>query len=311
MISSSSSDRGLNVMVVAASTDLILAARCLRSLATHLPQALAVRLVTNDPVQGQHVLDEVELTDGAVVPDDALLSRAEQDLPGWYRQQVLKLRAGSILSGDVFAVMSGDTWLLRRLGDAQLFARDGRPYLQVNRYRRSDSPHLAYERRRVEAVAQLLGVEPVRSRHLGDFICDFFCFERVLLDLTLGRLAQVHGPNWTRILHGRDTDLTAMAMFGEYTTYAVAALEIAASPPPIRISRESHVLQIHSRRALREARYGAPILHLVDKSIQPAEVDAAIDQASRRSEDGPNQPWAGRHPEETQPPDTGQSRSLA
>ena len=268
----------LDVMVVAARADMDLASNCLRSLTKHLPQVGAVRLVTNAVTDGLRVADEVGLPDVEVIADEELLSPSEQKLPGWYRQQVLKLRAGSVLSGDMFAVMSGDTWLLRSLEGSELAAPDGRPYLQVNRYRYA-SPHLAYEQQRVDAVASLLGVEPGRSRELGDFICDFFCFERELLDLTLDRLAQMHGANWTRILDGRGTTLSDMTMFGEYTTYAVAALELAERPPPVRIGEESHVLQIHSRRSLGHATFEAPILHLVDKSIPLGDVEAAIERS--------------------------------
>jgi hypothetical protein len=74
------------------------------------------------------------------------------------------------------------------------------------------------------------------------------------------------------ILAGRAVGRADQAQFGEYTAYALAALELYAERPPVRICRETHVLQIHSRRSLRLARFEAPIVHIVDKSISLAEI---------------------------------------
>jgi len=213
----------------------------------------------------------VGMADVSVVADESLLSARESRLPGWYRQQIIKLRAGEVLSGDTFCVVSGDTLLARTLPVTSLVSLAGSPYLYVNRYR-YPSVHLSYERRRVRAVAELLGVTPNTSLILGDFISDFFCFERSTLLATIERLRRIHGAEWTGVLEGRDTSPADQERFGEYSLYAVVALELAGRRPPVRICRESHVLQLHSRRSLERARFEAPIVHLVDKGIKLDEV---------------------------------------
>lgn len=176
-----------------------------------------------------------------------------------------------MLQGDRYCVMSGDTLLARPLSAGELVSPEGRPYLYVNRYRYA-SRHLEYERRRVKAVAGLLGVEPTISLELGDFISDLFCFDRTLLDHALQHLEQRHGRPWTRVLEGRGTDSVAQERFGEYTLYAVYALECAPISPPVRIRPETHILQVHSPRALSRARFDAALIHLVDKTIPLAQV---------------------------------------
>jgi hypothetical protein len=261
----------LDVLVVASHRDFNTTAQCLRNLVAYFPARRRVVLATDRRQLGEELVKSVGMADVSVVADESLLSARESRLPGWYRQQIIKLRAGEVLSGDTFCVVSGDTLLARTLPVTSLVSLAGSPYLYVNRYR-YPSVHLSYERRRVRAVAELLGVTPNTSLILGDFISDFFCFERSTLLATIERLRRIHGAEWTGVLEGRDTSPADQERFGEYSLYAVVALELAGRRPPVRICRESHVLQLHSRRSLERARFEAPIVHLVDKGIKLDEV---------------------------------------
>ncbi len=260
----------LDVLVVASHRDFELTRQCLLNLAAYLPHR-HVHLVTDRLGQGRDLVDSLDLADVAVIPDDDVLSRQEMQLPGWYKQQIIKLRADRILAGDILCVLSGDTLLARILPISELVAPSGRPYLYVNRYC-YQSDHLSYERRRVRAVAQLLGVTPAISLTLGDFISDLFCFERTVLASAIERLDQRFGAPWTRILAGWHTSLADKERFGEYALYAVTALDLLRDQPPVRVCWESHILQLHSRQSFDLARFEAPIVHIVDKGISVDEV---------------------------------------
>lgn len=262
---------GLDILVVASHRDFAITRQCLWNLAAYVPYRERVYLVTDQPRQGENLVAALGLPGVSVVPDSEVLSAREELLPGWYKQQVIKLRADRILRGGILCVLSGDTLLARPLAISEVVAPSGRPYLYVNRYC-YPSPHLAYERRRVRAVAQLLDVTPARSLDLGDFISDFFCFERDVLKVAITRLEQRFGQPWTRILEGRGTSEADQAGFGEYTLYAVAALELLPEQPPVRVRQETHVLQLHSRHAFDRARFEAPIVHIVAKEITVGEV---------------------------------------
>lgn len=262
---------GLDVMVVASHRDFEVTRHCLRNLTVYLPDAGRVHLVTDDAQRGKDLVGSLGRDDVVVIPDQEILSSDENELPGWYKQQVIKLRADRVLDGAVLCVLSGDTLLAGPLTMADLVDPSGRPYLYVNRYR-YPSAHLSYERQRVRAVAELLGVDPAVSLDLGDFISDLFCFERATLAEAIARLERRIGRPWTRALPERVTSLEEKARFGEYTLYAVAALELSSDPPPVRVCHETHVLQLHSRRSLEFARFEAPIIHIVDKRISVAEV---------------------------------------
>lgn len=267
--------RLLDILVVAIHRDYEITAQCLRNLAAYFPDRGDVHLVTDRVDLGRILIDAAGVPDVGLIADSWFLASWERRLPGWYRQQLIKLRAGALLRGRRFCVMSGDTLLTRPLLASELVAPDGRPYLYVNRYR-YPSRHLAYERRRVRAVAELLGVKPTLSLALGDFISDLFCFDRWTLSATLARLHRRLGRTWTRVLAGRDTGPAGRASFGEYTLYAVAALECGWSKPPVRVRHESHVLQLHSPRSLELATFEAPIVHIVDKRL-------SLEQVTRRA----------------------------
>jgi hypothetical protein len=260
-----------DVLVVASHRDFAITRQCLWNLAAYVPYRRRVYLVTNQPRQGEDLVATLGLSGISVIPDAEVLSAREGLVPGWYKQQIIKLRANRVLGGNILCVLSGDTLLARLLPSSELIAPDGRPYLYVNRYC-YPSPHLAYERRRVRAAAQLLGIAPTISLDLGDFISDLFCFERDVLEFTVARLEHRFGRPWTRILEGRGTSEGDQAGFGEYTLYAVTALELMPEQPPVRMCQETHVLQLHSRHAFEVARFQAPIVHIVDKKIPLDEI---------------------------------------
>lgn len=254
------------MLVVASYRDYEITAQSLRNLLAYFPDRGQVRLATDRADLGKGLVDASGLSEVGVIPDAHLLATRERRLPGWYRQQLIKLRAGAVLRGERFCVMSGDSLLARPLPASELVSPEGRPYLYVNRYR-CPSQHLAYERRRVRAVAALLGVTPTVSLDLGDFISDLFCFERAVLTATIARLQRRLGRTWTRVLDGRTVRPCDQEHFGEYTLYAVAALECGLEPPPVRIRHETHVLQLHSERSLSRATFDAAIVHVVDKNL--------------------------------------------
>lgn len=88
-----------------------------------------------------------------------------------------------------------------------------------------------------------------------------FCFERDVLALAVARLEHRFGQPWTRILEGRGTSEADQTGFGEYTLYAVTALELLSERPPVRVCQETHVLQLHSRHSFNIARFQAPCPH--------------------------------------------------
>ena len=262
----------LDVLVVASRRDGEIATSALRNLGARMRFRGRTFLIMEDRASARAAIERVATPDVGEMADHELLSSSELLLDPWYRQQLIKLRAGRVLAGSSYVVLSGDALLLRRIRRDELVdPASDRPYLYVTRYR-YPARHLAYERSRVMAVGQLLGVEPRRARLLGDFIADLFCFERATLEATLGRLRDRWGASWPRMFEGKVADARHKREFGEYTLYAVGALDCGLDPPPVRWHWQTHILQIHGPEALERAEFDAAVLHVVDKNLPVSKV---------------------------------------
>jgi hypothetical protein len=247
-------------------------------------------LVTNDTDALNRRLERAGLGDGILVSDDAAwLSSREQELPGWYRQQVIKLRSHLVCGTASFCNLGADTLLLREIERSDLVG-DAKPYLYYNGFswdgiRRLDLFDQAvridtwlYEKRRLRNVARILQVRPTRAGRYVDFIFDLFCFDRAYLEGLNGYLARLYGPDYfSRLLSTLgDRDRTR---FGEWTLYATYLLDVLKAPVAVRDSASSFLAQVRSRRVLDRFTFDSKIVHFVDKSFG---VDAIVREIVER-----------------------------
>jgi hypothetical protein len=264
----------------------------LRAHERHFAPEGALILISNNLPKLRDFLDRAGLASGAALSADGeWLSRGELALPGWYRQQVIKLRAHRFCASERFCNLGADTLLLDAISTED-FVDDGRPVLYYNRATTLGQAILGleplrrrYERHRVAHVARILGVEPRRARRYADFINDLFCFERDHLAGLNAHLERRHGPDpYTRLLgalgDGRpDTNPFGgwtQNRFGEWTLYSVYLLDLLGADVALRNAAAGYLLQIHSARQLRLSRFDARVVHLVAKGFQPAQIAAKI-----------------------------------
>ena len=225
-------------------------------------------LISNDLPYLREFVDRIGLTGRAdLYADGEWLSSSEAELPGWFRQQIIKLRASEFCRTDAFCNLGADTLLLEPIDRADLID-GGVPVLYYTRHLLPDK-HFLYERGRVNHVARILHVEPTVARRYTDFINDFFCFSREAL-LSLNRyLEKLYGPDcFATLLRGLDSGREAdRNQFGEWTLYSVYLLDVLGQRPTLRNTRDGYLHQVHSRRALSWYRFDTKIVHLVAKDI--------------------------------------------
>ena len=198
--------------------------------------------------------------------DHEVLPASLASLPGWSRQQAIKLSADRICDAPRVLCLGADTVLLRSVGPAELL-EGGEPVLYYNRYP-YPCGHLDYERRRVRHVARLLGVEPHRSLPLGDFILDLMLFDRRHLVALREHLQQRHGPDpLARLLPASPQTLEDKVRFGEWTLVAVFILDVLQASPPIRNAQSRYLAQVHSQRELERFNFDARVVHFVSKQF--------------------------------------------
>lgn len=228
----------------------------------------------------------------ALGTDVEWLSRRELALPGWYRQQVIKLRAHRFCATPRFCCLGADTLLLGDITADDFVTGDGRPVLYYSRATSLAQAALGleplrrrYERGRVDHVARILGVEPRRARRYADFINDLFPFERDALEGLNAHLERRYGPEPYAALLGAlgdgrpDTNPFGnwtQNRFGEWTLYSVYVLDLLGAAVALRNAADGYLQQVHSARQLRLTRLDARVVHLVAKERDLGAVVAKI-----------------------------------
>jgi hypothetical protein len=238
-------------------------------------------MVTNDLQALRDMLDRTGLgADAQLMADDELLSTHERTLPGWYRQQIVKMRAHEFCVSENFCNLGADTVLLQPVVREDLVAED-RPILYYNGPRGYSiaTPDFWmdrwYEMIRIDYVSKILRVTPNVSRRYVDFIFDLFCFNRGHLADLNRYLARLHGPDYFyALLNGLgDAD---RKQFGEWTLYSMYLLDCVRAPVEMRNSAASFLRQIRNRRILKGYQFDSKVVHFVDKSLSPSEITERI-----------------------------------
>jgi hypothetical protein len=238
----------------------------LRSYEVNFVPKGTLTLITNDVAYLQRFLERTRVAPNAVLTTDSdWLTAQEMELPGWYRQQVIKLRAHEFCTTENFNNLGADTVLLQPIDHTDLI-HDGMPILYYTHHRLPDT-HLLYERQRVRYVARILRVKPAVASRYVDFINDVFCFNREILIKLNADLEALHGHGYFHNLL-RNLDLQGdQKKFGEWTLYSVFVLDKLKQPLTMRNTRNGFLYQAHSQRNLNRYRFDTKAVHFVGKGF--------------------------------------------
>lgn len=231
-------------------------------------------LISNERGPVQEFVDRTGLTDVATITTDGdWLSAKEMELPGWYKQQLVKLRSYRICQTPNFCNLGADTLLLRPI-DADDLLSDGYPITYyTNRPRKLLDIHYRYELFRNLSVARFLRTVPLRTLRYVDFITDLFTFNREDLIALDERMHRLHGPDaYYKLLKDYGRRVQNQKKFGEWTLYTMFVLDCLGRTPTIRDMSRGFLRQIYSQAALDNFDFDSTVLHLVSKDFKMAEV---------------------------------------
>jgi hypothetical protein len=225
-----------------------------------------LHLVTNDAAELRGFLAGAFPGLSATVwPDEAWLQAREQSLPGWFKQQLIKLRAFRFCETPFFCNLGADTLLLEPITRADLVA-GGRQILYYS-LPAIPNQHTLFEMRRLVNVARVLKVWPWRSMRYVDFINDFFCFDAARLrDLDEWITAEYGCGAYADLLSGLDPHCD-QTQFGEWTLYSVFILDRQGAPVAMKNAARGYLQQIHSTRDLRKKELTGKVVHLVNRDL--------------------------------------------
>ena len=248
----------------------------LRAVLRHFKPRGSTTLVTNDVPALRRAVERWGLDDAVGITDDSdWLSEAEMLLPGWYKQQVIKLRAHEFCTTENFCNIGADTILMQPvLADDVL--SNGRPVVYYTRHAPRDV-HWLYERVRVHHAARILRVRPRRAAKYVDFINDVFCFNRSdLVDLN-SRLTTLYGSDpYHALLKDFHDKPRNEKKFGEWTLYNTFVLDGLNAPVELRNMSEGFLTQVRSQRALDAFDFNTKAAHFVSKDFDVESLTARL-----------------------------------
>lgn len=197
------------------------------------------------------------------------LSQREMALPGWYKQQVIKLRSYEFTTSDNFVNLGADTVILQKITAGDLVENE-RPILYYTRHL-PPNQHYLYEAFRVFYTSRILQVKPLAAARYVDFISDLFCFNRQeLLDLNR-HLQKLYGDNYfAKIIEPLGTKDTNQKKFGEWTLYNVFVLDYLKQKRVVRRSNAGFQQQVRDKEALNRFGFDTKVAHFVGKDFDPA-----------------------------------------
>jgi hypothetical protein len=237
-------------------------------------------MITNDLPHLQAFIDKLGLKTPVTLSGDRdWLSEEEMQLPGWYKQQLIKLRSYKFCNTENFCNLGADTVLLQPITESDLLD-NGRPILYYTHHLLPDN-HVRYERERVRYVGEMLKVEPTNAGRYVDFINDLFCFNRDWLTSLDSYLKQLYGDNaFVNMLKGLDDRIENRNKFGEWTLYSVYLLDKLHENVTLRSTGNGYLHQVHSNLSLRTFRFNTKVAHFVSKNL---DVDYIKRQISKRN----------------------------
>lgn len=239
-------------------------------------------LITNDPAQLKAFVERTGVaTHATISADEDWLSKAEMELPGWYRQQLIKLRAYEFCESENFCNLGADTVMLQPVTDDDMVDANGFPVLYYTQHRFPDQ-HLRFERERVTNVARILQTQPTRAAQYVDFINDLFCFNRTALQGLQGYLEQLYGPNpYQQILQGLGSASVSGNQFGEWTLYSTYLLDVLKEDVTLRNTRPDFLYQVHGKLNMLAYRYNTKVVHFVGKDFDTEQIRRKLNRRTR------------------------------
>ncbi len=237
----------------------------LRSYLVNFRPKAKLFLVTNDRPYLQDFVQRLEI-DAILFSDEQWLSKQEAILPGWYKQQVIKLRAHEFCSTPNFCNLGADTVLLQPI-EVNDLVQGGLPIAYYTSHKLPNS-HFRYEQTRVENVGRIWKIEPVKARRYVDFINDLFCFNRETLVSLNADLVKLYGTEALyTLLKGLTNEKADQNKFGEWTLYSIYILDKLRQQVHIRNTRSGFLHQVHSRLRLQLFQFDSKVAHFVGKDF--------------------------------------------
>jgi len=242
----------------------------IRSCIRYIPFVDDIYIVTPEPNLIKGALAKIDIGSKAiyVLGDDEMLSEEELALPGWVKQQIIKLRSYKICNSECILCVGADTVLQKRLLLSDFYNNED-IIIHYRKHDQSDS-HYVFEQRRVENIYKLLGLINSENKQKYDYIFDVFMFNSdVLKEMELYAEKELGG--YRAIYPQEVNSFDDMVFMGEWSLYAIFVIEILKKRYQL-IDGTDLVDQIHSQREFNLYKGNPSAIHFVKDDFDKSDI---------------------------------------
>ena len=197
-----------------------------------------------------------------VLKDSDILSKSEQRLCGWGKQQIIKLRSYLFCNNEYVLNVGADTVILKDLNLSD-FYDNSRIVIQYRKHKLLDK-HYLYEIDRVKSVYRIFKIDSkINNATTRDYIFDVFLFRCDVLRKLEEYFIKRNGRyGYVKLFPKIVNNFVDMGKVGEWTLYCIFVIEILKLDYVFRDGTKK-VRQIHSKRELEKYDYSDTAVHFV------------------------------------------------
>jgi hypothetical protein len=235
-------------------------------------------MITNDLPHLRDFCERAGVGIGATFTSDSdWLSDKEMKLPGWYRQQIIKLRSYEFCETTNFCNLGADTVLLQPIELSDLVDDEGFPILYYSTHPLHDIRHVRFEKERIRNIGRILQTPTTNAERYVDFINDLFCFNGGALRDLNTYMERFYGSDpYATLLRGFDDDVRNK--FGEWSLYSTYLLDVLKRPVTLRNTKPDFLYQVHGKLSMLTYRYDTKVAHFVSKEFDVDRIAEKISQ---------------------------------
>ncbi len=199
--------------------------------------------------------------------DSLFLSKKENEMCGWSKQQLLKLRCNEITKSENILSVGADTVIIKNLLLQSFYNTKN---IIVNfRMHDSEKKHFYFEINRVKNIYALLGIKPSSAfdENFKDYIFDVFLFNNhLLLELKKYLLKKFGADYFFKLFPRQINGYEDMNQIGEWSLYTIFAIEVLKYPFVFQDGTK-FLHQVHTQKELSNYDFKNDAVHFVRKDF--------------------------------------------
>jgi hypothetical protein len=260
-----------SILICVSTSDInYLFSKTITSVLKYVNFAQYIYIVTPDPCIIKKEISKIDISNVTIriIPDSEVLTEKELMLPGWCKQQIIKLRSYTFCKTDYIFSVGADVVIVDNINFSDFYSE----HSIILHYRNHETvdKHLLFEIERVRNIYNLLGIKSDLS-YEKDYIFDLFLFDCKILKKMEDYFIDNFG-GYSNIFPKQVYSYDDMVNIGEWSLYCVFIIEL--SKYTFRLVEGGNIIeQVHSRKDIINNSLKSKAVHFVDNSFDLVDVN--------------------------------------